>query len=98
MELRFALLTAPLMGQATCEAGDPLFGYYEQDADDGYIPTIEERTSRFLYFAVLLVAPGIVGVLNARAHAAHPSAPRTSQFAGSLIEGEDGSQRSPGGG
>lgn len=68
-----ALLAAVLMGQPSCALdGDPLRGGCEELAGEGYIPSMDRRAARFLYFALLLGVPVVAGVMNARQNALRP--------------------------
>lgn len=71
--LGIALLAAFSLGDPSCEEdGDPLHGGCEVYADDGYVPTMDQRGAHFLFWAVLLVAPVVIGVLEARKYDLHP--------------------------
>jgi hypothetical protein len=54
-----------MMGNPTCEEGrDPLYGGCERYTDDGYEPTMEQRTANFAYYVTLLYIPVIIGAFN----------------------------------
>ncbi len=60
-----ALFASISLGNATCEVeGDPLYGGCEQYADDGYEPTTEQRTARFVYILALLYIPVAIGAFT----------------------------------
>lgn len=65
--LVIALFTSITLGSPTCETqSDPLYGGCEQYADDGFIPTQNERVADFVYFITLLYPPVIFGALRGR--------------------------------
>ena len=62
-----ALFAAVTLGSPSCEeAGDPIHGGCEQYADDGFKPSFEQRSAKFLYFLTLLYVPVLMGAFSER--------------------------------
>lgn len=59
-----ALLTSISLGSPTCEVrSDPLYGGCEEYADDGFIPTKDQKIGNFAFTVTLLYIPVVVGAL-----------------------------------
>lgn len=69
--LGIAAFAALMMGSASCDSGDPMFGYCDQ-ADDGFAPTDVERAARFLYLAILFGVPVTMGAMSVAGHPLRP--------------------------
>lgn len=64
--LGLAAFAAVVMGEPSCEEnGDPPRGGCEVYADDGYEPSFDDRMARFIFFAMILTIPALVGVSKA---------------------------------
>jgi hypothetical protein len=59
-----ALGAAILLGNPSCEVGDPMFGACEAHAENGFAPTDDQRGATFLFFALVLGAPAFAGALT----------------------------------
>lgn len=65
--MALAALGAATLGAPSCERDDdPLHGGCEQYADDGYTPSTEQRSAKFLFFVVLLLVPVGLGASHAK--------------------------------
>lgn len=67
-----SIFAVVMMGRPSCEDGDQLFGTCSEYADNDFTPTNSQRGARFLYFAVLLGAPTIMGVMSVKGHPLNP--------------------------
>lgn len=67
--LGIALVASVAMGTPSCEdPGSSVSGGCDTYADDGYDPTFDQRASRFLFLAILMGVPAVVGAASVGEH------------------------------
>jgi hypothetical protein len=61
-----ALFASITLGNPTCLESDPVYGGCLFYADDGYVPTTEQKIANFVYYMTLLYIPVVIGALKKR--------------------------------
>jgi hypothetical protein len=64
--LALAALVAVMLGQPSCNSGDPLFGGCAEQAGGGYAASNAARAGAFLFWSLLFGVPVVLGAMQAR--------------------------------
>jgi hypothetical protein len=61
-----ALIFCFALGKPTCTDKDPVYGDCYEYADDGYIPTTDQRVATFVFYMTLFYIPVAIGSYQAK--------------------------------